>query len=320
MPQETTASTPVDASSTNPNAPSTDPNTSSTNPDAPFTNPDASSTNPDATSADPDLASVIANIANLPRMTFPIKRINKKTTKGKGKGRKGKTAIGDESDSEVAKMMNAPSEEEVAGDDAVEKETENIAASKQQPENSAMVDTNSKADDADMAEPGNTSTSKKERKKKKPKKRDQLAITHVDGGVAEFDDSEEVEAGRKTPTTEEYEHQRSIVAQQGGVEEALMAIAGSDFDWCRIPEGSWNVRPGAPSLEVKSRLEAIAQGAAFLISTVAAQAGISKSLAWKLTGLLQMEGRSINLYNLYVKKRAAEIRAENGGKPSKSHH
>ena len=141
-------------------------------------------------------------------------------------------------------------------------------------------------------------------------------VSMMQGAVGEMEEYTE-ERGRKTPTEEDYVHWRSRIDQNGSIEEVFKALAGTNLDWSRLPEGTWNIRPGTASEETKTRLEAVAQGMAFLVASIAADAGISKALAWKLTGLLQSENRASNAYNLFCKKRAVELRAENNGNPGK---
>ena len=148
------------------------------------------------------------------------------------------------------------------------------------------------------------------------KKSKDISMMRVQGAVGEMEEYDE-ERGRKTPTEEDYVHWRDRIDQNGSIEEVFKTLAGTSLDWSRLPEGAWNIRPGAASEETKARLEAVAQGMAFLVASIAADAGISKALAWKLTGLLQTENRASNAYNLFCKKRAVELRAENNGNPGK---
>jgi hypothetical protein len=143
-----------------------------------------------------------------------------------------------------------------------------------------------------------------------------LSIMRMQGAVGEMEEYDE-EHGRRTPTEEDYVHWRTRIDQNGSIEDVFKAIAGTNIDWSRLPEGVWNTRPGGASEETKARLEAVAQGMAFLVSSIAADAGITKAHAWKLTGLLQAETRASNAYNLFCKKRAVELRAENNGNPGK---
>jgi hypothetical protein len=148
------------------------------------------------------------------------------------------------------------------------------------------------------------------------KKSKDFSMMRAQGAVGDMEEYSE-ERGQKTPTEEDYVHWRARIDQNGSIEEAFKALAGTNLDWSRLPEGTWNTRPGAASEETKARLEAVAQGMAFLVASIAADAGISKALAWKLTGLLQTENRASNAYNLFCKKRAMELRAENNGNPGK---
>jgi hypothetical protein len=158
------------------------------------------------------------------------------------------------------------------------------------------------------------STKKGAVKTSRAKKSKDISIMRMQGAVGEMEEYDE-EGGRKTPTEEDYMHWRARIDQNGSIEDAFKALAGTNLDWSRLPEGAWNIRPGAASEETKARLEAVAQGMAFLVASIAADAGISKALAWKLTGLLQTENRASNAYNLFCKKRAVELRAENNGNP-----
>lgn len=182
-------------------------------------------------------------------------------------------------------------------------------------------DENSEKEDSSSEEGGdgkvNGGSAKKAAvKTSRAKKSKDISIMRAQGAVGEMEEYDE-ERGRKTPTEEDYVHWRSRIDQNGSIEDVFKALAGTNFDWSRLPEGARNIRPGAASEETKARLEAVAQGMAFLVGSIAADAGISKALAWKLTGLLQTESRASNGYNLFCKKRAGELRAENNGNPGK---
>jgi hypothetical protein len=143
-----------------------------------------------------------------------------------------------------------------------------------------------------------------------------LAVVRVTSGQGDMEEYDERITGRKTPSKEDHQPWRTQYGQTGEIEKAFEALTSSNLDWCRIPQGAWDVRPGPVSKDVRARLEAVAQGASFLISSIAADAGITKATAWKHTGLLQVESRASNAYNLFCKERAKELREENEGNAS----
>jgi hypothetical protein len=144
-----------------------------------------------------------------------------------------------------------------------------------------------------------------------------LAVVRITPGQGDMEEYDEKTTGSKTPSKEDYELWRSQYGKTGEIEKAFEALASSNLDWCRIPQGAWDVHPGPVSKDVRARLEAVAQGASFLISSIAADAGITKATAWKHTGLLQVESRASNAYNLFCKERAKQFREENEGNASK---
>jgi hypothetical protein len=142
------------------------------------------------------------------------------------------------------------------------------------------------------------------------------AIKHVsadDGELVAFNELD----SRRAPTKMDFEHQKSITTQSTEFEKLLDAVDTGELDWLRLPEKSWPVHPGGASNEVKDRIEKFSQSFAFLVLSIASEAGISKQAAWKLTGLTQSETRAANPYNLFCQEQAAKLQEDNGGVPSK---
>ena len=123
---------------------------------------------------------------------------------------------------------------------------------------------------------------------------------------------------RRTPTNDDFLHWLDVFDKNDQVMQAFQAVANANVDWLRLPKEATDVRAGPPTSETKAQLDALAQGLSFLVASIAHEGRISRSLAWKLMGLSPLPSRAANGYNLYLKYRAAQLRAKNDGEPSMS--
>jgi hypothetical protein len=117
---------------------------------------------------------------------------------------------------------------------------------------------------------------------------------------------------RSQPTLADFELWKGLAMQSLDSTASL----DNDFNWLEYRQ-SWTPKRGAPTKEVRDRLELFGQRVALMVNALAEQYGLSQSVAWGYTNLLRKEVRALSDYNIYKAWRASKLRGENGGKSSK---